>query len=143
MRLTYRGAHYQSQQPSLETTESEILGKYRGQEYPIQHPRHMAVPEGVAALKYRGQPYLSERTGMTVDTMQARSNPSVRTTSFVDRHSSACPTRQRALDAAARQHFQNIKERLDHRLQVAKAKGDHALIRMLEDEFRQISLSIS
>lgn len=35
-------------------------------------------------------------------------------------------------------HRANIQKRLEHRLEVARAKGDENLVRMLEAEMRQI-----
>jgi hypothetical protein len=42
--------------------------------------------------------------------------------------------RQQAAKQAAEAHRQNIQKSLQHRLEVAKAKGDENLIRQLEAE---------
>lgn len=45
---------------------------------------------------------------------------------------------QRNLTKVAETHRANLQKRLLHRLDVAKANGDENLIRLLEDEMRQI-----
>ena len=54
MKLCYRGISYEST-PTLEVTEGEILGKYRGTPW---FSRHLSVPYFVRrstfGLKYRG-----------------------------------------------------------------------------------------
>ncbi|WP_178381615.1 hypothetical protein [[Phormidium ambiguum] IAM M-71] len=42
------------------------------------------------------------------------------------------------LQRVADVHRANIQRRLEHRLEVARAKGDENLVRMLEAEMRQL-----
>lgn len=41
-------------------------------------------------------------------------------------------------DSVAQAHRENMRRSLQHRLEVARAKGDQALIELLEQERRQI-----
>jgi len=45
---------------------------------------------------------------------------------------------QRNLVQVAETHRANIQKRLQHRLEVAKANGDQNLVRVLEDEMKQM-----
>lgn len=56
MQLHFLGASYNSSSPSIETTESEITGKFHGNPYKIRHPL-VTVPNSVRKLKYRGITY--------------------------------------------------------------------------------------
>lgn len=47
-------------------------------------------------------------------------------------------SRREDLKRTAEIHRANIQRRLEHRLEVARAKGDEDLIRQLEQEMRQI-----
>ncbi|TAE54486.1 MAG: DUF4278 domain-containing protein [Oscillatoriales cyanobacterium] len=80
MKLTYRGANYEYDIPTVDMIEGEVAGKYRGQDWNYRYPRHLAVPK-----KYGGI---------------------------------------------------NI---LDRRKQVATAKGDERLLRLLEREWQQMA----
>ncbi|HIK07619.1 MAG TPA: hypothetical protein IGS40_23515 [Trichormus sp. M33_DOE_039] len=44
-----------------------------------------------------------------------------------------------AISAAKEVHKQNIQRNIEHRLEVAKARGDQRLIRQLEAELRYFS----
>ncbi|MBD2343168.1 arginine synthesis PII-interacting regulator PirA [Anabaena subtropica] len=48
-------------------------------------------------------------------------------------------TRLKANGAAKEVHRQNIQRNIEHRLEVARAKGDERLIRQLEAELRQFA----
>ena len=48
-------------------------------------------------------------------------------------------SRQQVLEELHDIHLSNIRHNLEHRLQVAREKGDLHLIRLLEAEFEQIA----
>lgn len=58
MKLSYRGANYQAESTTLEMTEGEIGGLYRGQPWKVQpqkqNRRRFFAPHD---LMYRGIPY--------------------------------------------------------------------------------------
>jgi hypothetical protein len=45
------------------------------------------------------------------------------------------------LDELASSHLNNIRRSLEHRLRVAKAKGDDNLVQLLEAESKQMALT--
>ncbi|HBB31339.1 MAG TPA: hypothetical protein DDZ80_16265 [Cyanobacteria bacterium UBA8803] len=59
MQLSYRGVHYQSETPTIETTESKIGGKYRGADLQFRRRKGIFVPDSFLRLKYRGTPHLA------------------------------------------------------------------------------------
>ncbi|NEQ19984.1 MAG: DUF4278 domain-containing protein [Microcoleus sp. SIO2G3] len=125
MKLSYRGVNYEA--PStLEVTEGEIGGMYRGQNWRYQYPRHIPTPLPIPNLKYRGVPYGS---GQPIATTSTRTG--------IIRNE-----REQVLDEWTNLHLQNIRRSLEHRLQVAKANGDQNLIQLLEAESKQMALSL-
>ncbi len=61
MPLTYRGVRYQANTPSLETSEAEIVGKYRGADLSFQRAKEICVPQSALKLRYRGVEHPSFR----------------------------------------------------------------------------------
>ena len=114
MKLGYRGVAYEYEPATIDMTEGEIGGKYRGQPWRCSYPRHIPVPHPPLDLKYRGVAYRTNSRN-TEHAIAATGNPELVET-----------------------HLANIRRRLEHRLQVAKSTGDERLIRMLEAESRQL-----
>lgn len=136
MKLTYRGIPYEYEPPTLEMTEGQEMGKYRGQAWTMRYPKHMNVPQPAMQLKYRGIAYETTVTGGTDAAPQSqtrvRSNvmPSLR----------AVPSLNRELHVQLAQvHQTHLLERLVHRLEVARSNGDAELIRVLEQESQQLA----
>jgi len=126
MKLSYRGVNYDKAPSTLEVTEGEIGGMYRGQNWRYQYPRHIATPLPIHNLKYRGVPYGS---GQPIATTSAKTD--------IIRNE-----REQVLDEWTNLHLENIRRSLEHRLQVAKANGDQNLIQLLEAESKQMALSL-
>lgn len=61
MRLSYRGAAYQSVAPMIEITESHLIGKYRGVPTRFSSPASIPLPQSIVRLSYRGSHYLGLR----------------------------------------------------------------------------------
>ena len=55
MSMHYRGVTYDESPKSLETTESEIVGHYRGADWKLRQPKHTPAKHADGRLKYRGQ----------------------------------------------------------------------------------------
>lgn len=121
MKLTYRGVQYDYQPPTIDMVEGDLLGKYRGNAWKARYPRHIPVPQAPMNLKYRGIAYTTHQTTeMVPDTVVA-------------------PTAKRPSDPelvarVSKIHQANICDRLERRLEAAKAKGDRDLVRQLERE---------
>lgn len=57
MKLSYRGVSYEEQPSTLEVTEGEIGGKYRGQIWNIHRPKQSSRRPMFRELIYRGITY--------------------------------------------------------------------------------------
>ncbi len=140
MKLTYRGVSYEHVPTSLEVTEGNILGKYRGQ----VTRRHcvmseIARPESESVLMhYRGSLY---------PTMQA-----VLPEALQQRHVShqapapSCPIKLPQLSKLMSQdvrqvHLENMRQSLEHRIQSAQAQGDQHLVNLLRQESNNLRAS--
>ena len=122
MQLTYRGANYECDIPTVEMIEGEVAGKYRGEDCNYRYPRHIAVPQ-----KYGGMNSTTKRNFQSQQDVTAVGAPYA----AVD----SAPT---ATDLA-QVHRAHICSILDRRKQVAAAKGDEKLLRLLEREWQQMA----
>jgi hypothetical protein len=122
MKLTYRGANYEYDIPTVDMIEGEVAGKYRGQDWNYRYPRHLAVPK-----KYGG---INSTTKRDFQAQQQVTTVGV-----------ACAAVESAPTAAdlAQVHRVHICNILDRRKQVATAKGDERLLRLLEREWQQMA----
>lgn len=122
MKLTYRGANYEYDIPTVDMIEGEVAGKYRGQNWNYRYPRHVPVPK-----KYGGISSTTKRNFQALEDVAA-----------VHTAYSAVESSPNVADLAQvhRVHICNI---LDRRQQVAKAKGDERLLRLLEKEWQQMA----
>lgn len=120
MKLTYRGANYEYDIPTVDMEEGGVAGKYRGQNWNYHYPRHMKVPQHVRDLQYRGR-LNSDRVSMKLDTIEET------------------VTSAQKVEDVATIHQMNICNILDRRKQVARAKGDVKLMSLLEIEWRQMA----
>lgn len=59
MKFTYRGIKYESNLPTVETIESEIVGKYRSVDFKFRRLKPILVPHSTLRLKYRGVTHLA------------------------------------------------------------------------------------
>lgn len=57
MPLSYRGIPYQATSYHIETTDSKIIGKYRGLSFSYPRQELLRLPHSIFMLKYRGIPY--------------------------------------------------------------------------------------
>lgn len=134
MKLTYRSIDYDWQALDVELSEGEVGGKYRGQDWRYRYLKQVPELHPRLMLTYRGVSYGKR---------PAVKNPQPKTPgSAVDwfvRDEKLAAVRE----ATARVHRDNIRRRLEHRLTIAKAKGNQELIQMLEDEARQLGLDIA
>lgn len=140
MRLTYRGVEYDHNPPSLEMSESEILGHYRGRSYSVPYVRHIPVPQPVSDLTYRGVSYRTNSKGQ-VEVVPGQVKEGKATFHMPARPaSSMVEARRQLLREAAKAHRDNIQRTLEHRLAVARAQGNELLVRQLEDEMHQLAV---
>ncbi|MDY6940747.1 MAG: DUF4278 domain-containing protein [Cyanobacteriota bacterium] len=127
MKLNYRGIHYEFDRTPIDMEPGPVKGKYRGRPWEIHYPRHMNVPQAVMALKYRGVAYRTTETG------------GIATPPASDRIPTQVPKPATLEAQLATVHKAYLLQRLTHRLEVAKAKGDERLVHLLELEQQQIA----
>ncbi|OKH28463.1 DUF4278 domain-containing protein [Chroogloeocystis siderophila] len=138
MKLTYRGVNYESSVPNMEMTEGGIGGQYRGVNWKQRYPRHIPVPQPVVGLKYRGASYsLGHPIDVEASLVRRQYTETAKTQLRANQVSTAS-SRQRVLEELNHTHIANIRQNLEHRLQVARARGDKKLIQMLEVEAEQL-----
>ncbi|ACK73659.1 conserved hypothetical protein [Gloeothece citriformis PCC 7424] len=135
MKLTYRGVSYEHQPETIEYEKGEIAGHYRGQDWYYRYPRHIPQLRPKLHRQYRGVTY-STRTVPFAQSMQAEESTTVE---------NSCPVlrakpRTIAVDETSQVHLDNIRRNLNRRLKVAKANGDDELIKLLEQESKQLAL---
>ncbi|WP_071518388.1 DUF4278 domain-containing protein [Geitlerinema sp. PCC 9228] len=132
MKLTYRGISYDYEPPTLDMEEGQMGGKYRGQAWKLRYPRHMPTMEPKSSLKYRGVAYGTEATGKAVPVQDQPRQP---------KKTAANAPSVALLEDMAKLHHENICRRLEHRLQVARERGDEMLVKALEEEQKQMVCS--
>ncbi|MBE9124837.1 MULTISPECIES: DUF4278 domain-containing protein [unclassified Coleofasciculus] len=136
MKLSYRGVSYERTPSTLDVNEGDIGGTYRGQGWRYHYVRHIPAPPPVHELKWRGVAYRTDKPAIAepipapqpVDPGAA--NPVLVISNW----------RGKNLDETAVMHLRNIRQSLERRLQVAQAKGDEQLVRMLEKESEQTAV---
>jgi hypothetical protein len=135
MRFIYRGVYYDQQvSSSLELTEGKAGGHYRGA---VWRCRTLAsqpiarIPRSTPSkLTYRGTAY-SPNT--PIDDNGADSAAGVTPPTLLHER---CPKMLPSLlPQVERLHHSNICRNIEHRLAVAKAQGNDALVSLLEREF--------
>jgi hypothetical protein len=90
----------------------------------------------VQNLRYRGVAYRTGEPEVAVSTAVAHPAAGLPRQTLPTRHKIE---REKILDQAMRTHLANIRSSLEHRMQVARAKGDENLIRLLEAESAQMA----
>ncbi len=126
MRLSYRGASYEYNPPTLEVTEGEIQGKYRGTTWRCRTISEIPVPR-------------SPHTSETQKDFYSRQDFSQIERSQPSQTQQICSTFN-VLQQLKRIHKSNIGRSLDHRMQVAKDQGNYQLLQVLESELRETVL---
>lgn len=132
MELSYRGNHYEYDPTTVAMAEGDMSGKYRGQAWTSPYPRHIPVPSH-HHLKYRGVSYCPNPRAAAEAAFAA---PCAEETPL-----RVAATRRNCipiLNEVEAAHLENIRRNLEYRLQVAKDRGDRALIQMLEAESKQL-----
>jgi hypothetical protein len=137
MKFSYRGVKYNQEPLVLEMMEGEQMGRYRGQTLKYRYPKHInhLQPRNLQ-YKYRGVGYIDKPLGVS-------DNLSV-SVSGDGNQSCVCSISQNLskkpkITTTAQIHLENLRQKLEHRLQVAKSRGDLYLINLLEKEYQQLT----
>lgn len=115
--------------------ESTMVGLYRGQQFQFSTPRHVPMPQPALMLNYWGVPYRLTETGTMEAVAIARTS---RSTGSTPLHAYMKTPKELASEIAKVHHL-NLERRLQHRLEVAQAKGDQNLILQLEKEMQHLA----
>lgn len=144
MRLCYRGVHYDSVPPTASVTEGEVLGNYRGLPWREHLVQEVSIAQPSFYLKYRGVPYWSHQAasaGQVVAPRTAQAMPVAMPALGVETYgvTSRFPREKQRLADVAGVHQQTLRQILNHRLEIARQRGDQNLIHLLEAEQQQIA----
>lgn len=132
MKLCYRGVNYKREPLSLEVSEGEIVGKYRGREYHCRYPRHVPKLKPKPRLQYRGLAY------QTCPLIQTEASLNAQLAAIARACGQLPQTENKQIEQAVEIHRENVRRNLDRRLEVAKAKGNRELVQLLEKECEQL-----
>jgi hypothetical protein len=136
MNFCYRGIKYNKEPLSLEMLDGETLGKYRGQTLKYRYPRHIPHLQPKVLMQYRGVAY---STKYDANSQAQKVNQEPKTAQSCVCHLAHSPSRKPKITTTAQIHLENLRSKLEHRLQVAKLKGDEYLINLLEQEYQQLT----
>jgi len=133
MKLCYRDVNDKDTPTPLEMTEREISARFRGEFSQFPYVRHIPEPLGMHTRKFCGVAAATPQP-VVVKTIQV-AQP------VVDASPSPFHSRNQLeiLDQLFHTHLKNIQRTLEHRLQVARAKGDQKLVQLLETESQQMA----
>jgi hypothetical protein len=120
MKLSNRGVNLEAA-AMLEVTESGINSLHSRQSRGFPYVRHIPEPQPIREHQFR--PITTNSTLVAVTP-----------------HQTLPSYQSQAIDDLMHSHLNNIWRSLEHRLQVAKAKGDKKLIQLLETESKQMML---
>jgi hypothetical protein len=129
MKLSYRGVHYEQDPLTLAVNEGEIGGKYRGQDWKRHQPRHIPQLQPKLYRQYRGIAYSSS--------FHLDIEPSIAACSMPRPQPTIVTT-----DEVSQVHLETIRRRLERRLEIALARGDNELVRLLKEESQALNLNI-
>jgi hypothetical protein len=129
MTLAYRGVKYERDSLPLEMKTGDIGGKYRGQDWNHHYPRHMLQLEPKLHRQYRGVAY-STRPHLTGQVIPSTCPLPVVKPPIV--------VQEETLSSI---HLNNIRLRLERRLQIAQENGDETLVNLLKKESQDLALN--
>lgn len=136
MKFSYRGVKYDREPLTVEVKEGEIAGKYRGQDWKYNYPRHITQVQPQLNRSYRGVPY----SGDPFDANEL--NVSIQRQMVAKCYSqSNKPIAAKFMDETNKIHLDNIRRNLERRLQLAKSIGDSNLVNLLQEESKQLALN--
>lgn len=133
MKLSFQVTSYENNAPMLEVTEGEIVSRHGCRHRSFPYIKHIPVPPPMLNVKERDLSYTSRHSGVEEPTFMAQS-PAQETGKKWH-----CKPVKTSSDEADQTHLANIRRSLEHRLRIAKAKGDQNLVRLLEDESKQLT----
>ncbi|MBE9157983.1 DUF4278 domain-containing protein [Nodosilinea sp. LEGE 06152] len=138
MKLCYRGVEYDYNPPSLEVSESELTGQYRGRPLKFSYVSHLPVTQPIGNYTYRGVAYSTNCYGQVQPPVAASQRQPIFQAGRVA-PGRGLQARRQLLREAAEAHRVNIQRSIQHRIEVARAQGNDQLLQQLEDELHQLA----
>ncbi|WP_448561726.1 DUF4278 domain-containing protein [Trichothermofontia sp.] len=150
MKLTYRGVSYEPAPSTLPVVEEPVGGIYRGAVWRRHRPQQEPALQPPVQLTYRGVPYaahlfhapaavaVAEPTAATVTQPEMPQDILAQQAAVAAFHFPR-KSKRKLLSETWQRHRQNVRLSTEHRLEVARQKGDTRLVQMLEQELDQLA----
>jgi hypothetical protein len=144
MEIRHHGVEHSLNPGSIDCSEGDRQGIYRGQSYEVPHPYNVPrfgqppVPQPIVSSIYRGVSYRATSTGTEVVLTQDQLKNSKPIPVPVQIQTPRA-SRPDQTEEATKLHRQNILRSLQRRMQVAQANGDRRLVQQLEQELQVFS----
>lgn len=131
MKMQYRGTQYKSETSLLEMKETDIIGKYRGNQWNYKLPKHIPQMQPKLFLNYRGVSYNScpNANQMMIKTSLSTIAPHSRIANTPEE----CNLEQ--------VHLHNLRQNLERRIKVAQNSRNDYLLEMLKQESLQLAVN--
>ena len=136
MKLTYRGISYESDIPAIDVTEGEVGGKYRGQNWSYNYPRHIPVPGPAQNFTYRGVAFTKPETTTVAAVAVEKIAESVAL-----KRSPQLTEGWAVKNNIGPIHQANLCRILDRRKKTARRQGNQQLLQQLENESQYLICS--
>ncbi len=130
MELSYRGVTYSAKPAQINADPLSVEGKYRGHDYGYHYAKSGDLPHTEFDLQYRG---------ITIYTAPQSQESAPAASDHQDARVITSPLQLSFRDQLAQVHHHNLLDRLQRRIESAKARGDQDLIQILEAEERQMA----
>ncbi len=130
MKLSYRGNSYETESSLLEVKETDIKGKYRGQNWKYKLPQHIPQLQPKLYLQYRGIAYSTSPNAKVSDEPIKYC--------YLPRNYQSSKLIVKNIEQI---HLENLRRNLQRRLEVAKANENQDLVDMLYQEYQQLESS--
>jgi hypothetical protein len=139
MKLMYRGVEYDHNPVAVESTLSPLQGCYRGAKYQIPLLSQNSIVPTAKILQYRGVTYSTNPALKPVPQAAPAAQPTAgRSRATQPATASLAASLRLQLPAeSAQAHKASILKNIERRIEVARSKGDNALLSALEAEWRQ------
>lgn len=127
MKLTYRGIPYDRPENQVTTTPGAVMGQYRGAAWVARIVTSPLQAAPAQTLSWRGVVYNTDGSVVQRPEIVAPALPT------------PVKVQHRGGNNLGDAHRQWILKSLEHRMEVARNRGDQGLVQMLEDEWKQFA----
>jgi len=152
MKLTYRGISYEPAPSTLPVVEEPVGGIYRGAVWRRHRPQQQPALQPPVQLTYRGAKYSAHLfhapAAVTATVADAATAVSAEMPQDILAQQASVAafhfprkSKRELLSETWQRHRQNMRLSTEHRLEVARQKGDTRLVQLLEQELEQLAYS--